>query len=182
VARKYSLPQSALHRSVVGTSLYTLGDARRSHPTYLPMGAFVLLPYGRRHQIYAGTASGACPLLPGTLPPRFLLPLGRPRGRFVFVAGAPSGTISSAVRLLCSSPPRRRSCRYLSSPLADCRSFISPRAYCCDFSSSVACKVGSGGCPSSARSASTSRFAVEYSPSVICCMRVRSSVHLPRSG
>lgn len=90
------------------------------------MGAFVLLPYGRRHQNYAGIASGACPLWPGTFPPRFLLPLGRPRGRFVLVAGAPSGTISSAVRLLCISPPRRRSCRYLSS-LADCRSFISLR-------------------------------------------------------
>jgi len=52
-------------------------------------------------------------------------------------------------------------------------------AYCCDFSSSVACRPGSGGCPSSARSASTSRFAVAYSPSVICCMRARSSAHLP---
>jgi hypothetical protein len=146
-----------------------------------PNGRSLLSPYGRHHQIYTRTASGACPLLPGTFPPRFLLPLGRPRGRFVLVAGAPSGNISSAVRLLCNSPPRRRSCRYLSQ-LADCRSFIRLRAYCCDFSSSVACKVGSGGCPSSTRSESTSRFAVEYSPSVICCMRVRSSVHLPRPG
>ena len=52
-------------------------------------------------------------------------------------------------------------------------------ANCCDFSSSVACRPGSGGCPSSARSASTSRFALAYSPSVICCMRARSSAHLP---
>jgi hypothetical protein len=41
-------------------------------------------------------------------------------------------------------------------------------AYCCDFSSSVACRLGSGGCLSSARRASTSRLAVAYSPSVIC--------------
>ncbi len=71
--------------------------------------------------IYAGTASGACPPVDNPLPPRFLLPLGRPRGRFVLVAGAPSGTVSSAVRLLCSSPPRRRSCRYLSCPLTGVR-------------------------------------------------------------
>jgi hypothetical protein len=78
-------------------------------------------------KIYAGTASGACPLLLGIFPPRFLLPLGRPRGRFALVAGAPSGMISSTVRLLCCSPPRRRSCRYLSSSLADCGPFIRSR-------------------------------------------------------
>ena len=62
---------------------------------------------------YAGTASGACPPPLGAFPPRFLLPFGRPRGRFAPGPLAPSTSISSAARFGFWSAPRRRSCKYL---------------------------------------------------------------------
>lgn len=87
----------------------------------------------------------APPLLPpDALLPRFLLPFGRPRGRFA-VPGCTSGGVSLVVRF---SPFIRRS-----------------RKYWDVFSSNVVCRGGNGGCPSSTRRRSTSRFAVAYSPS-----------------
>jgi hypothetical protein len=47
-----------------------------------PSGAFTSFTYVAA----TGTSSGPCPPLPGVFPTRFLLPLGRPRGRFPHVS------------------------------------------------------------------------------------------------
>ena len=51
-----------------------------------------------------------------------------------------------------------------------------------DFSSSVFCRVGSCGCPSSCLSRSTSCFATAYSPSVRAVILTRRSAHLSAHG
>lgn len=92
----------------------------------------------------------------------FLLPFGRPLGRFAWLSLVPAPSLGLLFPLELT-------------PWFPC-SLLSSR-YCAVRSSSVCCSDGRGGCPRSWRNRSTSFLAIAYSPSESWLILARRASH-----